>query len=150
MTEPERTLADATNILLVDWPSQDVPRALLESEFTVFGYSPHRYSTAELVESEPHDTEDKSVFPPRDDNDIGHLVFRPFEGKPESIDVVYAYRPDDELPGIIERHVKPLGASVLWLHPSANSEVGTRLGAEHDIVVVKGADIAAAARSLRG
>ena len=38
----------AKNILLIDWPNADVPGVLLEKGFTVFCYSPGRYTRAQI------------------------------------------------------------------------------------------------------
>jgi hypothetical protein len=44
----KKILSAARNILLIDWPNADVPGILLEEGFTVFCYSPGRYTRAEI------------------------------------------------------------------------------------------------------
>ena len=150
MTDAKRILEAATNILLVDWPNQAVPRALIEAGFTVFGYSPERYAAAEIVEQVSHDGAEQSVFAPESDDIVGFLVFRPFEGRPESIDIVCVYRPPVEIAGIVERHVLPLGAQILWLQPPLTSAEAREIAAEHGLDFVEGTDIGETARRLHG
>ena len=148
MNDPMRVLESATNILLVDWPNTEVPRALIEAGFTVFSYSPDRYANAELTQDAPQDADEQNVFAPETDDIIGYLVFRPFEGRPESIDIVSVYRPPEEVQTIIENHVLPLGATVLWLQPPLTSIDGRRIAEEHGLDFIEGTDIAATARRL--
>src|SRR5471030_302984 len=93
-------LKAANGILLIDWPNKDVPLALLKAGFKVFCYSPDGYTVAELITN-------KDKKPP--------LFFRPIDSAPNEIDIVNVYRPEEELPGIIENHLLPLGAKVLWI-----------------------------------
>ena len=53
MTNPKEILEAAKTILLVDWSNQNVPRTLLNAGFTVFCFSPGRYSQAEVVADYP-------------------------------------------------------------------------------------------------
>ena len=150
MNDPIRILESATNILLVDWPNTGVPRALVEAGFTVFCYSPDKYSTAEIAEDEPRDVDEQNVFAPENDDVMGFLVLRPFEGRPESVDIVSIYRPPEEVLEIIESHVLPLGATALWLQPPVTSIDGRRIAAEHGLDFLEGVDIAETARQLKG
>ena len=149
MTDPRLVLETARTILLVDWPSPSVPRALLEAGFTVFGYSPGRYSKAEIALNPPKDVDSGSVFPPKDQGEKGYLVFRRLNGRPSGADIVGGYRPAEEMPGIIADHVLPLRAKVIWLQrPVASSEERT-IAEKHGLVLIEDCDIVELARTLR-
>src|SRR5438105_4994920 len=121
MTDPIRILRSARTILLVDWPSPSVPRALVEAKFIVVGFCPPRYSRIEVVAKSPDEVEACSIVPPQDDGPSVCLAFRPMEVEPRDVDVVCAYRPAEEIPGIVARFVIPLGAKALWLQPPITS-----------------------------
>jgi predicted CoA-binding protein len=148
MADPKSVLSAAQTILLVDWPSPAVPRALIAAGFTVFGYSPDRYSAAEVVADRPNDVDAKSVFPPRSDGDAGFLVFRPLKDRPSRVDLVNVYRPPHEIPGIVAHHVLPMGAKALWLQAPNSSNAARRFATEYGLAYVEGSDIAEVARSL--
>ena len=96
MSDALRILREANSILVVDWPSPDVPDSLARAGYSVFvkgGPGPRDYSVREL----------------RD----GEVASRPLGDSPERADLVYAYRPLSELPGIAEIG-KELGARALW------------------------------------
>jgi predicted CoA-binding protein len=114
-------LKDAKTILLVDWANENILRSLIAAGFTVFSYSPGRYSRA-LIEDEK-------------------LVFKALAEKPEKVDIVYIYRPEAEHAGIIDMHVLPLQAKVLWLYPPVTSAKTAELAAENGIVFIEGVDI---------
>src|SRR5262245_57742983 len=141
MSDPKQILEAAQAILLVDWPNPGVPRALLRAGFTVFSYSPGRYSTAEVVAELPRDVDRENVFPPGNEHDRGYLVFRPLAGRPDAVDIVNVYRPVEELPWIVLNHVLPLGAKTLWLQsPAPSGEVNAAhgLAREHGLVFISG------------
>jgi predicted CoA-binding protein len=151
MSDPKQILEAAQTILLVDWPNPGVPRALLRAGFTVFSYSPDRYSAAEMVAEHPHDVDHENVFPPRNEHDTGYLVFRPLAGRPDAVDIVNVYRPVEEMAGIVVNHVLPLGAKALWLQspaPSAEGAEAHSLAREHGLVFIGDRDIAEIARTL--
>jgi uncharacterized glyoxalase superfamily protein PhnB len=147
--DPQSILRSAQSVLLVDWPSTKVPRALLEAGLTVFGYAPRHYSKAELV-SDPSTVGDaKSVFPPENENDKGHLVFRGLASAPAKVNIVSVYRPTDELPGIIATQALPLGATAVWLQRPVESAEERQLVQKHGLMLVENCDIVEAARALR-
>jgi predicted CoA-binding protein len=89
-------LKAARAVLVVDWPSRDVPDTLAEGGYEVFvkgGPGPRDYGRREF----------------RD----GKVVVRPLGQAPDHADLVYAYRPLAELPGIIEL-ASTLGAAAIW------------------------------------
>ena len=119
---PVAILKTAKSILLIDWPNKSVPLALIKSGFQVFCYSPDGYTVAELEEQ--------------------RLTFRGIDDPPLDIDIVNVYRPGEELPGIIESHVLPLGAKVLWLHPPLISELAKELAEKYGLILIQGVNIA--------
>ena len=137
---PEKILRAAKTILLVDWPDTGVPRVLVKAGFTVYGYSPGSYTIAGIVAGKPNDANGLSVFPPKGD-ELGYLIFKKLESRPDWVDIVSVYRPVEELPGIIE-HIVPPGAKVLWLQPPLRSAIGRELAAENHLEFVEGVAIA--------
>jgi predicted CoA-binding protein len=91
-----RVLAETRSVLVIDWPSRDVPASLAFAGFTVFvksGPGPADYAAWELDRGEP--------------------VSRPLGREPGRVDLVYCHRPFDELPGIVALAGR-LGARALW------------------------------------
>ena len=96
MTAQELLLA-AETIVLVDWPSREVPNSLARAGFHVVvhgGPAPDDYSTY-VVED-------------------GEVVVRQADGPPEHADLVYSYRPLAELPRIVDQ-ARHLGAGAVWV-----------------------------------
>jgi predicted CoA-binding protein len=96
VSSADEILRDARGVLVVDWPSADVPESLARAGYKVYvkgGPGPRDFTVREL-----------------DGNDV---VARPLGDRPERVDVVYAHRPLGELAGIVELG-KQLGARVLW------------------------------------
>lgn len=91
-----RILGQTASVLVIDWPSRDVPASLALGGFTVFvkgGPGPADYAAWELDGGEP--------------------VARPLGHEPGGVDLVYCHRPFAELPGIIALAGR-LGARALW------------------------------------
>src|SRR5215813_11740457 len=141
MSQPNQILRSAHRILLVDWPNPGLPRALVEAGFTVFGASPGRYSVVELLPTRPEDVDPNQVFAPQE-GESGYLVFRKLDEPPSHVDIVHVYRPEPEHAGIVANQVVPLGAKVLWLHPSVGSRTARQLACEQGFDLVVGTDIA--------
>jgi predicted CoA-binding protein len=114
-------IKDVKAILLVDWADESIPRSLAEAGFRVFSYSPDKYSEAAI--------------------DNGKLVFNRLTQSPEAVDVVYVYRPEAEHGAIIEKHVLPLKAKTLWLHPPVQSASTAALAASKGLIFIEGVDI---------
>jgi CoA binding protein len=92
VTNAAEILATSESVLVVDWPSRDVPDTLADAGFDVYvrsGPGPDDYSPK----------------------------------RPERVDLVYCYRPLDELPGIVEL-ARGLGAKAVW-HQSGRTSDGT-------------------------
>lgn len=94
--DPKTLLAAVRAILVIDWPSRDVPDSLVVAGFEVVvkgGPGPEDYFAHE--------------------NSGGNMVSRRTGRPPDHADLVYSYRPLGELPGIIES-AKSLGAKAIW------------------------------------
>ncbi|MDB5122467.1 MAG: hypothetical protein JWP94_596 [Mucilaginibacter sp.] len=142
---PLQILRSAKNILLVDWPGPGVPRALLKAGFIVFGFSPKGYSKARLA---PNPIDGPSSFPPRNPEETGYLVFEKLDGNPDAVDIVNVYRPEGEHASIIEKHVLPLHAKVLWLHPPITSASTAAIAERNKLIFIEGVNIAEIAAKL--
>ncbi len=96
MSDATQTLQPTSSVLIIDWPSRDVPDSLARAGYTVTvkgGPGPEDYSAYEL----------------RDGEVVASHVGR----APEKVDLVYCHRPPTELPGIIAMATE-LGAQALW------------------------------------
>jgi len=92
----EEILRQARTILVIDWPSRDVPDTLARAGFTVVvrgGPGPEDYSVQDIVD--------------------GEVVPRPLGAAPRQADLVYSYRPIGELPGIVSS-ARKMGATAVW------------------------------------
>jgi len=97
MNDAARVLARTKTILLIDWPSRDVPDTLARRGFTVVshdGPGPADYNAYEVEGDE--------------------VRVRPVGQLPERADLVYTHRPVDELPEIVDT-AKSVGAKVVWI-----------------------------------
>jgi predicted CoA-binding protein len=104
---PKQILSASKSVLVIDWPSRDVPDALTSAGFAV------------VVRGGPGESE-YSTYETNNDGVVLHRAGRP----PEQVDLVYSYRPMDELPKIvaIARH---LGAKAVWIQ-SGFASAGAR------------------------
>ncbi len=91
-----RILAQTRSILVIDWPSRDVPATLAAAGFAVTvkgGPGPTDYTVWEVTD--------------------GEVVTRHLGRAPEHADLVYCHRPFSELPSIIAI-AQELGAKAVW------------------------------------
>lgn len=96
MSDADDILRAAKSVLLVDWPSVDVPETLTRAGYTVYakgGPGPGDYSVREL----------------RDGEVVSSSIGRP----PEHADLIYSFRPLSELPGIVSI-ARQVGAMAVW------------------------------------
>ena len=107
MTEAGQILRETSSILLVDWPSKDVPETLARAGYTV------------LVKGGPQ-PDNYSVYEVRN----GEVVSRRTGRAPAAVDLVYSHRPVKELPGIVAM-AQQLGAGAVWLQSGVASD-GTK------------------------
>lgn len=114
-------------VLLVDWPSPDIPRALILAGFTVFSYSPDGYTQAltEMTQSGKQPL----------------VRFESLDHPPTNVDLVTIYRPAEEHAAIIRDHVLPLGARTIWLQPPVESAETRKIAQEQGLNFVEGRDI---------
>ena len=95
MTDAAKLLAGMKTVLLIDWPSRDVPDSLARSGFTVVSNDgPDEYNAYEMQGDEVRV------------RDVGEL--------PRHADLVYTHRPVDELPEIVDT-AKSVGAKAVWI-----------------------------------
>ena len=103
---PKAALHDVHTVLIIDWPSKEVPESLALAGFHVVvhgGPGPEDYSTYEL--------------------NNGSVTARHIGQPPEHADLIYSHRPLRELPEIIAL-AKRLGAKTIWTQ-SGLSAAGT-------------------------
>lgn len=89
-------LENVQTVLLIDWPSREVPETLARAGFQVFvkgGPGPQDYSACEWIN--------------------GEVVNRHTGRPPDRADLIYSYRPLSELPEIITL-AKALHAGTIW------------------------------------
>ena len=101
-----RVLAETRSVLVIDWPSRDVPAPLAFAGFTVFvkgGPGPADYAAWEL--------------------DGGGPVSRLLGREPDRVDLVYAHRPFGELPGLVTL-ARRLSARAFWWQTGLTSSGG--------------------------
>jgi len=95
MTDVAMLLAATKIVLLIDWPSRDVPDTLARGGFTVVSNDgPDEYNAYEPEGSEVRVRQ------------VGQL--------PKQADLVYTHRPIDELPEIVDT-AKAVGAKAVWI-----------------------------------
>lgn len=103
---PTAVLVAAHTVLVVDWPSRDVPEALARAGYEVVvhgGPGPEDYAAWALVD--------------------GEVVVGPAGPAPKRADIVYSYRPLAELPEIARMAVA-LGANAVWIQSGLNADGG--------------------------
>lgn len=96
MTTAEEILRSISTILLVDWPSSDVPDTLARAGYHVAfkgGPEPDNYAICEVADDQ--------------------VVERRLGGPPDRAELLYSHRPLSELPGIVAMGTA-LGARALW------------------------------------
>lgn len=94
--DAKEVLKAARSVLVIDWPSADVPESLARAGLEV------------VVRGGPGPA-DYSVWGWED----GRIVKHPLGRAPDRADVVYPHRPLSELPGIVDL-AKTLGAKAVW------------------------------------
>jgi predicted CoA-binding protein len=95
MTDVAALLRSTKSVLLVDWPSRDVPDTLARAGFSVVSNDgPDEYNAYEVVGGELRV------------RDVGQL--------PKRADLVYTHRPIDELPEIVDT-ARSFGAKAVWV-----------------------------------
>ncbi len=93
---PKDTFKNIDTVLVIDWPTKDVPESLTMAGFHVVvrgGPGPEDYSVYEL--------------------NNGRVATRHIGRPPEHAELIYSHRPASELAGIIAT-AKVLGAKTIW------------------------------------
>jgi predicted CoA-binding protein len=104
VVDANQILKAAKSVLVIDWPSEDVPESLVRAGKQVVvrgGPGPADYSVWEWGD--------------------GHLVKRPLGRAPDSVDLVYAHRPLSELPDIVNQ-ARSLGATAVWTQSGLSAD----------------------------
>ena len=107
MGDAGQVLDTARTVVVIDWPTKDVPEALARAGYTVLvkgGPEPDNYSAYEVQGTE--------------------VVSRRTGEAPAAADLVYSYRPIEELPGIVAL-AQRLGARAVWVQSGVASD-GTK------------------------
>lgn len=104
LSDAEGILRDARTIVVVDWPSKDVPMTLASSGYQV------------LVKGGP-EPDDYSAYALRD----GEVEVRQIGRAPGQADLVYSHRPLDELSTIVAM-ARQVGASAVWCQSGLASD----------------------------
>ena len=97
-------LRTCRSVLVIDWPSDDVPETLVRGGLSVHvkgGPGPGDYSIRELAE--------------------GSVTARKTGRRPDHVDLVYVHRPIDELPQIVAT-AREMGARALWYQSGLTGE----------------------------
>jgi|tagenome__1003787_1003787.scaffolds.fasta_scaffold20684745_1 predicted CoA-binding protein len=124
----EQVLRSARTVLLIDFPSRDVPDALARAGLSVMaqgGPGPEDFFSYQLDCEEVREVRTG--------------------GPPTGADVVYVHRPEDELPSILA-DARDLGASAVWCENGSDRarEVVEAAG----LIYVDGSSIVDVARTL--
>ncbi len=119
--QPARTPPPGSVVLLVDWPSPDVPRALVDAGCTVLSANLAR-GTASSYGVEHRDGEEK-------------LVITPLDVLPRHVDVVSLFRPPEEH-AVITRRAVELGAHAVWVQRGRLSDDARRIAEDAGVTVV--------------
>jgi predicted CoA-binding protein len=99
-------LASVRSVLVVDWPSREVPDTLALAGYDVVvsgGPEPDNYSAYEAID--------------------GAVVVRFIGRGPDRVDLVYAHRPLAELAGIVAM-ARALGATAVWWQSGRSADGG--------------------------
>jgi len=96
MPTSKQILESIKTILVIDWPSKDVPESLVRAGFEV------------IVRGGPG-PEDFSAYALEGDAVVNRRTGR----APDQADLIYTYRPLKELPGVISQ-AKDLHATTIW------------------------------------
>ena len=107
MRDAQRVLDAARTVVVVDWPTKDVPETLARAGYTVLvkgGPEPDNYRAYEIQDAQ--------------------VVSRRTGQAPAAADLVYSYRPVEELLGIVAM-AQRLGADAVWLQSGMASD-GTK------------------------
>jgi predicted CoA-binding protein len=104
MSDAEEILRETRSILVIDWPSKDVPETLTKAGYDV------------VVKGGPAN-DDYSRYALRD----GRIVIDAALDRPAHADLVYVHRPVEELPDIVAL-AADVGARTIWLQSGRTAD----------------------------
>lgn len=113
-TELRALLSRVRTILLVDWPTQESPAALLRAGYAVFGHEPDGLREHAISPDEGRFALEGGGF----------LADRAVDDVP-SVDLVCTFRPPEEQPEIVADAIAR-GASVFWVEPGEGTSPEAR------------------------
>ena len=122
MTDPAALLADASTILLVDFPGAAYPTGLVRAGYTVVGHEPDGYKQYTVVGDE--------------------LVTTAIDAPPQGIDIVNLFRPPEEQAELVEIAIKLRARSVWILAPEPPSPVARELAEASGLPFITGVNLA--------
>lgn len=139
-------------VLLVDWPSQDVPRALLAEGFEVVSANfaagtASAYSLAG-ADGEASSPDGQGETPAPDREGDAALLIRRLEATPQRVDVLAVFRPQDEHARAV-RNAMDLGVRVVWVQRGTLSDEAREMAAGAGIAVIEDVSMADALQQLR-
>lgn len=142
----------STTVLLVDWPSQAVPRTLLASGFAVLSAnfaegtaSSYSVDAADGGASQPDD--DVEVIAPEHEADP-RLLIRRLDAMPGRVDVVALFRPQDEHARIVGSALS-LGARAVWVQRGTLADDARQTAAAAGLAVIEAVPMGDAVQQLR-
>lgn len=136
-------LAMPVSVLLVDWPSQDVPRALLGAGCIVLSANlasgtASVYGVIDPGNAAPAGDGVEVIAAERGGDPA--LLIRALDTMPERVDAVALFRPEAEHVAIVRRAVM-LGARALWVQRGHLADEARRIASDAGLVVIEdGAD----------
>jgi hypothetical protein len=121
MTSAAEVLASTRSVLLVDWPDRAVPEAFARAGFPTSSHEG------------PGDDEYYTYAVEVDEVARSHAG-----APPDHVDLVYTYRPVEELPGIVAFACE-LGARAVWFGPAkaANADLARTIVEEAGLVFIE-------------
>jgi predicted CoA-binding protein len=126
---PEQLLRGASTILLIDWPTREVPDTLTRAGYTVVasvGPGPEEYDAYAMGD--------------------GAVESRHVGRPPERAEIVYSHRPTEELPTIVDL-AQRVGARAVWCE--TGSDEARRIVESAGLVYVDRPPITDAVRAAR-
>jgi hypothetical protein len=137
-------------VLLVDWPNQDVPRALLNAGFAVLSANFARGTASEYGvlgddEARPGTDEAELIMPDHDGDKP--LVIRRIPRLPERVDAVALFRPEVEH-AAITRHAVEVGARALWVQRGLLADTARDLAQNSGLTVIEDAAVSGAIQEI--
>lgn len=141
-----------TTVLLVDWPSQDVPRTLLAQGFEVMSANvaagtASAYGLAGVGGDAPSPGGGSEVLQPERDGDAP-LLIRRLDAMPQRVDALAVFRPQDEHARAVRTAIA-LGARAVWVQRGTLSGEARQTAGDAGIAIIEDVSMGAALEQLR-